>query len=251
MSRFRFRRTAAPAALLALALAAAPAAAHLGDPDYRSLVREIVPPADGLTAQVLDHDDALLVVNRSDLDVTIYDGAGRPYARLLGDGTVQVNTRSELAREDDDEAEEDEAGASVGSAPPAVGDGALLAHAGEEHAPGAHEGEGAGATGRAGGPQWVTLDRAGRFQWHDPRINNREPGLPPQVSDRTERTKVKDWRVPIAVGGERGAILGTLWWVGEPGAGSSFPTAAVASIAALVLLGGGAVVLVRRRRSAA
>ena len=47
------------ATLLALALAAVPAAAHEGDPHYRSVVDEIVPATDGLSGQVLDHDDAL------------------------------------------------------------------------------------------------------------------------------------------------------------------------------------------------
>lgn len=254
-----FRRAALPAALL-LVLAAAPAGAHEGNPNYRSVVREIVPPTDGLTAQVLDHDDSLLVVNRGDLDVVILGYDGRPYARLLGDGTVQVNSRSALAREEDDE-EEGEAGASLEAVPAGAFAGpglyasvGLLAHGGEEHAPGEHHddhapAEDAGGTSQTDGPQWVTLDRAGRLQWHDARINYREGGLPPQVTDRTEETKVDDWRVPIVVGGERGAILGTLTWVGEPGAGSSFPTAAVASLVVLALLAVGAVVLVRRRRA--
>lgn len=260
VGRARSRRRALLLAALSVlaALAAVPAAAHLGDSDYRSVVREIVPPTDGLTAQVIDHDDALVVVNRSDLDVTILDRQGEPYARLLGDGTVQVNARSALAEEEGEEASEapdDEAGASTDAVSPpiAVGDGTLLAHGGEDHDDGGgrgRSGRDASGAARSGGPRWVTLDRAGRFQWHDPRINYRGPGVPPQVTDVTERTKVKDWRVPIAVAGQRGAILGTLTWVGEPGAGSSFPAAAVVSIAALVLLGAGAVVLVRRRRAA-
>ena len=33
------------------------------------------------------------------------------------------------------------------------------------------------------------------------------------------RTKVFDWAVPIEVGGERGAIAGTLFWTPLPGGG--------------------------------
>ena len=55
--------------------------------------------------------------------------------------------------------------------------------------------------------------------------------------------------MPLLVAGAPGAIDGTLTWVGEPGAGSSFPTAAVVSLVVLVLLAVGAVVLVRRRRA--
>lgn len=237
-----FRRAVLLAALLAAALAV-PAAAHLGNPDYRSVVREIVPPAEGLSAQVIDHDDALLVINHSSDDVVIYDAQARPYARLLADGTVQVNASSAAAQEEGDDAEE--APTEMG----AVGDGALLAHAGHEHDDAPARPRRAGGRARAAGPRWVTLDRTGRFQWHEDRIKYRASPVPPQVTDRTQRAKVMDWRVPIAVGGEDGAILGTLWWVGEPGAGSSFPTAAVVSLVVLVLLAVGAVVLVRRRRA--
>jgi hypothetical protein len=205
----RFTRMVLPAALL-LVLVTAPAVAHEGNPNYRSVVNAIAPPTPGLTAQVLDHDDALLVVNKSSRDVTILDHQGKPYARLLADGTVQVNARSSLARGE--------------SAPP--------------------------ADGRAVGGGWVMVDKTGRYQWHDDRIKYRAKPVPPQVTDQSKQTKVKDWRVPLVVGGTPGAILGTLTWVGKPGAGSSFPTAAVFSLAVLVLLAVGAVVLVRRRRTA-
>lgn len=250
MSRFV---RAVLAATLSLSLAAVPALAHEGDPRYRSEVREIRPATPGLTAQVLDHDDALQVVNRSDRTVVVLDEDGEPYARLRADGTVQVNVESAIVRENlsDDEAPADDDHADADGRLYASAGGPLLAHAGEEHEDLPHD-EGAEPAHGAGHPiAWTTLDRTGRLQWHDPRIKHREPGLPPQVTDRDRETKVKDWRVPIVVGGERGAILGTLTWVGEPGGGDSFPTAAVVSLAALAVLGGGAVALVRRRRRAA
>ncbi|MFL5818622.1 MAG: hypothetical protein ACJ76L_13625 [Conexibacter sp.] len=231
------RRVLVPAILLA-ALAAVPAAAHEGDPNYRSVVSSIAPPTDGLSAQVLDHDDALQVVNKSDDDVTILDLQGKPYARLHADGTVQVNAHSRLA---------------VGENAPSGPHGqdsadarlyasvTLLAHGDEEH-----EAGGSSAAGEAG-VDWVTIDRTGRYDWHDPRINYRAQPVPPQVTDESKETKVKDWRVPLLVAGTPGAIDGTLTWVGEPG--SSFPTAAVVSLVVLVLLAVGAVVLVRRRRA--
>ncbi|HEV7773857.1 MAG TPA: hypothetical protein VGO48_11290 [Conexibacter sp.] len=248
-----FRRAVLPVTLLTLFALAGPAAAHEGDPHYRSVVDAIAPPTDGLSAQILDHDDALLVVNKSDRDVTVLDLDGKPYARLLADGTVQVNAHSSLA---------------VGeNAPPSSGDGdqqdsadaalyasvTLLAHNGVDHGAeehGAHE-HGADDSSSAGGlaTAWVTVDRTGRYQWHDPRINYRAQPVPPQVTDESKETKVKDWRVPLVVATVPGAIEGTLTWVGEPGSGSSFPTAAVVSLVVLVLLAVGAVVLVRRRRA--
>lgn len=205
----RFSKAILPAALLLALTVAAPASAHEGDPHYRSVVDAIAPPADGLSAQILDHDDALLVVNKSDGDVTVLDLDGKPYARLLASGAVQVNARSAMA-----------------------------------------EGENAPPTDAApAGGGWVTVDRTGRYEWHDPRINYRTHPVPPQVTDQSKETKVKDWRVPLRVSGAPGAIDGTLTWVGKPGAGSSFPTAAVVSLVVLVLLAIGAVVLVRRRRA--
>lgn len=236
----RIRAATLPAALL-LALAAAAAAAHEGDPHYRSVVTSIAPPTEGLSAQVLDHDDALLVINTSGRDVTILDLQDEPYARLLADGTVQVNARSQLAvgenapsgphGQDDDRADA-RLYASV----------TLLAHGDDEHGAPNHE---------AGEPgvDWVTIDKTGRYQWHDPRINYRAHPVPPQVSDTSKETTVKDWRVPLLVADAKGAIAGTLTWVGEPGGGSSFPAAAVVSLIVLVLLAVGAVVLVRRRRT--
>ncbi len=56
----------------------------------------------------------------------------------------------------------------------------------------------------------------------------------PQVRDQSVRTKVFDYAVPIAVGDDRAAITGTLWWVGEQG-GSSFPVAAVVAFVVVVL----------------
>jgi len=233
----RFHKAILPATLL-LALAVVPAAAHEGDPHYRSVVREIVPPIDGLSATVLDHDDALQLVNRSDRDVVVLDEDGEPFARLLADRTVQVNARSSLASGEnapsgggaaDDE--HDSADARL------YASATLLAHAGEDHGAEPHD-------------AWVTVDGTGRYAWHDPRINYRAHPVPPQVTDTSEETKVKDWRVPLLVAGEAGDVLGTLTWVGEPGGGSSFPTGAVVSLVVLALLAVAAVVLVRRRRAA-
>lgn len=248
-----FRRAVLPATLLALLALAGPAPAHEGDPHYRSVVDAIAPPTDGLNAQVLDHDDALLLVNKSDRDVTVLDLDGKPYARLLADGTVQVNAHSSLAEGE--------------NAPPSAGDGdqqdsadaalhasvTLLAHGDEDHGADEHGADDSSSSRLPAA--WVTVDRTGRYQWHDPRINYRAQPVPPQVTDEGKETKVKDWRVPLlvaapgAVDPTPGAIEGTLTWVGEPGSGSSFPTAAVVSLVVLVLLAVGAVVLVRRRRA--
>ena len=246
------RRALLPAALL-LALAAVPAAAHEGNPNYRSVVRTIVPPTEGLSAQVLDHDDALSVVNKSDEDVTILDMQGKPYARLLADGTVQVNARSALAVGENAPSGPHGQDKSDSADAPLLRerDAARARRRGARGSQGPRDRRHRLARGAAqAGVDWVTIDRTGRYEWHDDRINYRAQAVPPQVTDRAKETKVKDWRVPLLVAGTPGAIVGTLTWVGEPGAGSSFPTAAVVSLVVLVLLAVGAVVLVRRRRTA-
>lgn len=240
--------TAVLLAALALlpALSASPAAAHSGDARYRSVVTGIVPATDGLTARVLDHDDALLLVNDSGKTVVVLDVDGQPYARLLADGTVQLNRDSPMvraSRSDDETASAPRLYASVDAGP-------LLAHGGEEHAPGEEHAEPGRAPAAAPAPDWTTLDRAGRLQWHDPRINLRGQPVPSQVTDEAQETKIKDWRVPLLVAGQAADVNGTLTWVGESDAGSSFPTAAVVSLAVLALLAAAAVVLVRRRRAA-
>jgi len=220
-----------PAALAAagLALAAASAAAHEGDPRYRSTVEAIVPATEGLSARVLDHDDALELTNRSGKDVVVLGEDGRPWIRLRADGAVQVDRAAE-------ETEEEHAGAGWKLA------SYQLAHEGHEHE------EPAPAGGRA--IHWATLDRTGRYAWHDARIRWTGAGLPPEVVDESRETRISAWRVPIRVGDRPGAIQGTLTWVGEPAAEGGFPTGAAVSLGAIALLVLAAVALVRRRRRA-
>jgi hypothetical protein len=74
-------------------------------------------------------------------------------------------------------------------------------------------------------------------------------GTPPQVEDESVRTKVFDWSVPIEVGGETGAITGTLFWTPLPGGGA--PLGAIVGGAAIVIALCIAVAVVRFRRRTA
>lgn len=234
----RFKGAALAALLLSLT-AAAPAAAHEGDPHYRSEVRTIAPSLDGLSVRVLDHDDALEVTNRSGKTVVIGGYNGEPYARVLADGTVQVDEHSATyatieATEAAEAAEE----------------------AGHDHADHAHDDattsqSATGGTSTSQAPDWVTLDKTGRYAWHDARIKWRKTPVAPQVTDRSKETKVFDWQVPLHVGTQAGTIQGTLFWVGDGSSSGGFPVAAAVSLVVLGLLAGGGVALVRRRRGAA
>jgi hypothetical protein len=212
MSRLR----AIVAATALLALAAAPAAsAHQGNPNYRSVIDRVTPSVKGLELQVLNFDDRLELQNDTQVPVVVQGYEGEPYARLLPDGTVQVNKRSSAYYLNND-------------------------RTGTEKVP-------ASANPNAA-PQWQVVDKAGRFQWHDHRIHWMGTGIPPQVKDHQgERTKVYDWNVPLQVGTQKGRIAGTLWWQPKPGGG--VPVAAIIGLAAMALLGLLAVVVVRRRRA--
>jgi LPXTG-motif cell wall-anchored protein len=68
---------------------------------------------------------------------------------------------------------------------------------------------------------------------------------PDRVTDRSQRTKIFDWKVPVQAGTTSGEITGALFWRGSDGGP---PAGAFVALGTLVLLGGAAVVLVRRRR---
>jgi hypothetical protein len=212
---FRLRIIGTLAALFALA--AAPAAvAHQGNPNYRSVIDRVTPKVAGLRLQVLNLDDRLELQNTTGKTVTVRGYQGEPYARVLGDGTVQVNRNSPAFYLNN-------ARTSTGTVPPNAKPGAT--------------------------PDWKVVDRAGRFQWHDHRIHWMSSIPPKQVTDKSKRTKVFDWTVPVQVGVTKGSIDGTLFWAGTTGGGA--PVAAYAGLGAIALLGLGLVFVVRRRRGVA
>lgn len=214
----RPRLAAALAAALSVAAAAAPTAAlgHQGNPNMESVVRRITPHADGITLIVLNRDDRFQLTNRSKIPVTVEGYDGEPYARLTPDGTVSVNHNSPAYYLNTDRY------------------GAVTMP----------KTASAKAT-----PDWHVLDRTGVFEWHDHRMHYMSRGVPPVVKDKGVRTKVFDYRIPIRIGDQQGAILGTLWWVPSPGGGA--PTGAIVAFALLVAGGLAAVAVVRRRRRGA
>ena len=207
-------RTLIGAAAAAIVLAGAPfALAHQGNPNMRSAVTAITPRTDGLTVTVLNNDDRLELHNTSGKDVVIEGYSGEPYARVLGDGTVAVNTNSKAYYLNDDR----------------YGDVKVPA-------------------GLAKEPRWKELSRSGRFEWHDHRMHWMSQSRPPQVTDEDARAHIFDWKVPIAVGGTKGQIAGTLDWVPLPGGG--LPTGLIFGSAAVLIALCIGVFAIRRRRDA-
>jgi hypothetical protein len=179
---------------------------------YSSVLTSVTPRTPGLGVQVLEFADRLLLTNHTGRTVTIYGYQGEPYARVLANGTAEQNVRSPATYLNT---------SFYGNVTvPPIADPA---------AP----------------PRWSVIDRTGQFEWHDHRIHWNSPLPPPQVKDRSRRTLIFDWSVPIAVGASHGAIAGQLFW--EPQS-SSAPTAAIVAGAAIVLGGLLFVWYMRRRR---
>lgn len=210
-----FSRRATAAALAALCVVAPTALAHEGNPNYRSQVSAIRPAVDGLDAQVLNYDDRIELRNRTGDTVVVEGYRGEPYVRFRPDGTVEVNRRSPAASLNEDRFAQVDVPESADPTAP---------------------------------PDWETVARNGRYDWHDHRIHWMASTLPPRVQENEEaRTKVFDWRLPVTAAGQRSVIRGSLVWLGRDSGG--FPLAAAISLAAAALVGAGLVVLVRRRRT--
>jgi hypothetical protein len=180
---------------------------------YRSEIQSVTPATRGLSVRVLQFADRLLLVNHTGRTVTIFGYDGEPYARILADGTAEQNRRSPATYLNQS----------------FYGDINVPPQA-DASAP----------------PSWQVIDRTGQLEWHDHRIHYTSPATPPQVKDKSKRTLIFDWKVPIEIGTSRGTVAGQLFWVPES---SKAPLAAILIGVAIVLAGLAFVVFVRRRRS--
>ena len=156
--------------------------------------------------------DRLVLTNHTGKTVTVYGYQMEPYARVLADGTVELNTRSRAYYLN-------QSFFGLITVPPSAAPTAT--------------------------PQWTVVNRTGQLEWHDHRIHWMLPGIPPQVTNRSKRTKIFDWTVPISVGAHRGAVYGELLWVPEE---DWTPLLVFGALVALVIASA-VVVLLRRRRN--
>lgn len=181
--------------------------------NYRSNITNITPSVPGLNLEVLEFADRLVLTNHTGKTVTVYGYQGEPYARVLANGTVEVNTHSPAYYLNQN-------------------------FYGDVNVP-------SSASPRAT-PDWTVIDRTGQLEWHDHRIHWMSPALPPQVKNKGRRTKIFNWRVPIKVGATPTTVDGQLFWVPEEG--TKTPLAAIVTLVVLVLAGLAFVFVVRRRR---
>lgn len=180
---------------------------------YRTYITAITPHEPGLSVEVLEFADRLLLRNHTGQTVTVYGYSGEPYARIHADGTVEQNVRSPAVYLNTSFYADVTVPPSASASAP---------------------------------PKWVVLDRTGQLEWHDHRIHWMSPVKPPEVTNEAKRTKIFGWSVPIAVGAHSGTIDGELFWVPQS---STAPAGAIAALVAIVLLGTMLVLVVRRRRA--
>jgi hypothetical protein len=183
--------------------------------DYRSNITRITPAVPGLSVEVLEFADRLLLRNHTGKTVTIYGYEGEPYARVLANGNAEQNVRAPATYLNTNFYAQVTVPAIASSSAP---------------------------------PKWEVVDRTGEFEWHDHRIHWMSPVPPARVKNKTSRALIFNWNVPIEVGAAKGAIAGQLFWTPES---SKAPLAAIVLGALIVLAGLLFVLFVRRRRARA
>lgn len=179
MTRGRARLIAG-AWLLALLGASVPALADSAAPTtYRSEVTGLEPVVEGVEVEVVGGDAFLRIAAAEGTEVAIPGYEGEPYVRIGPGGEVEVNHNAPTHW-----VNEDRYGRI--SLPDGVASGAP--------------------------PRWVTVAGNGSYGWHDHRIHWMSPDPPPTV-DRSSRSVLYEWSVPIVVDGRDVSVLGVLEWV--------------------------------------
>lgn len=150
---------------------------------------------------MLDYDSQVELTNASGSPITVIGYEGEPYARIDPDGSVWLNMRSP----------------SVPLSADRLGQGPV---SGREDA--------------SAPPEWNRIGSNGQLAWFDRRSHYRKNGLPPEVSDSSRRTLIREYRIPLRVGNVPARIEGSLYWTGEDG----FPTAIFVGLLVATGLGG-------------
>jgi len=180
---------------------------------YRSNITAITPSVPGLSIEVLEFADRLLLRNHTGKTVTIYGYEGEPYARVLANGTAEQNVRAPATYLNRNFYAD-----------------VVVPPIASSSAP----------------PKWEVVDRTGEFEWHDHRIHWMSPVPPARVKNKSERTLIFNWQVPITVASTKGAIDGQLFWTPES---SKAPLAVIIVGVVIVVAGLAFVLFVRRRRA--
>lgn len=163
-------------------LTGSPAAADPAGPsDFRSEVTGIVPPADGVTAEIRGGDSFLEISVAEGHTVIVLGYEGEPYLRIGGDGTVERNRLSKATYLNDDRR-----GAGV-TYPADV-------QAADADTP----------------PEWEEIASGGTYAWHDHRVHWMDDASPQSPRGQRIEGAYDPWRVPLVVDGAEAQVEGTL-----------------------------------------
>ncbi|MGD0980919.1 MAG: hypothetical protein ABR946_05480 [Solirubrobacteraceae bacterium] len=183
---------------------------------YRSTLVRVSPVVKGVSWRVIDLNDEIQLINRSNQTVTVYGYAGhQPYLRILASGSVELNENSPAYYQN-------QSFFAGGVAPPA------------------------NATSSAPA-DWVTVAKTGAFTWHDHRIHFTSTAVPYEVHNVDKTTLVFHWTVPFQVGATPGTLYGKLVWIGEKP--FTVPIGAIIAFVVILIASVLFVVVVRRRRA--
>jgi hypothetical protein len=187
------------AAAILLAVAAAPADAHLvgtnaAPTNYRTRILGVSPPIGGLIVQVAEIGGALALINRTGQQVMVLGSRLEPYLRIGSGGGVDENRRSPT----------------------------WLA----SRLPASPRPRSASRVDPAAPPDWHRISGGVRVVWHDHRSHWTGPD-PPQVRRAPDRAQVviPRWQVPLRVGGRTAVTTGEVVWIPGP---SPWPWVALA-----------------------
>ena len=207
-----------PLAVLTFALAALvgaqEAAAHGngGAPlGYRSTVTGLEPDVAGVSLEVLDADDRLLLVNESGQTVVVLGYDGEPYLKVTPEAAFHNIRSAAVYLNEDRYADVD--------LPPIVDSSAS--------------------------PEWRQIADEPRAEWHDHRIHWMSTVAPPAVQEDPDSAhRILDWQVPLEVDGRPVMATGALDY-SPPDEGGFSPILLVPP--ALIVLAGGVFWWLRRR----
>ena len=175
------------AAVLVTALVACPTAAGHGDGaarGYSSRVTSVQPGLAGLSVEVLDGDDQLMVRNGTGREVVIEGYDDEPYLRFATDGGVFRNANSPAMYLNEDRY------------------GAVAVPA---------------SASKNSEPRWERVSSENEYAWHDHRIHWMSRIDPPKVRAAKDKPHhVFNWTVPATAGGMPIAIEGSLEYAPPP-----------------------------------
>lgn len=181
----RWRRRVSASGLLGTLLVlfvATPAAADPATPtNYRSEIIAI-DPGGSLSAEIIGGDAFVRVTTNTGTDLVVLGYEGEPSIWFAPDGTVSVNTRSPSTYLNDDR----------------YGAVALP-----------------GIVDVNAEPVWEERGSGGAYTWHDHRTHwmSRTPPSVVEDAGRGQTVEIFEWKLPLVVDGEPGAIVGRLSWI--------------------------------------